>query len=89
MDVALHPHAVGERVHAVERLEKGGLAGIGGADDAENLVFPHLQRYPAECRNTTIADRDIPHRNLDRGHGTGCRRRGGSLYAYHFFFPRK
>jgi hypothetical protein len=50
VDLAVHPHAAGEHVHAVDRLEERGLAGVGRADDAEDLVLANLQ---ADVRSAT------------------------------------
>ena len=38
-DTAVDVHVGIEHVHAIQRLEERGLAGIGGADDTEDLVL--------------------------------------------------
>jgi hypothetical protein len=48
-DVAVDLHARHELVHAVERAQERGLAGVGRADDAEDLVLLMSRSTPCSA----------------------------------------
>jgi hypothetical protein len=74
-DFAGHAHSRGEHVHAVDRLEERGLAGVGGANDAEDLVLANLQVDILQCHRLAVTDGQVLDRQL------GPRRRGSGVLA--------
>jgi hypothetical protein len=68
------PHAGGEHVHAIDRLEERGLAGVGRADDAEDLVLANRQIDATQGYRVAVADRQVP--DLELGRDSVDRRRG-------------
>ena len=84
IDLALDAHIGVEYVHPIDDLEKRGLAGIGRANDAEDLVFADFQIDIAQGHRIAVANSQILDHQFGVHFPLACKRR-----THHFFLPLK
>ena len=62
---------------SVDALQQSRLAGVGGPDDAEDLLFRNLQREVPQRRFRAVSDGDVLEADV------------GIHGVYHFFLDRR